>query len=186
MDAFMERAFMERLKAAFEGITQALGGDPQDLKTTFGPVIDEIQYQKVWEHIDAGKKIAQTLTGGTKDNKGSQLIAPTIFVNPPDYAAVYEEVFGPVLCAKSFKTEEEALAMANNSQYGLAGTVFTKDLSRALHVSRKIQSGTFCINCALMVGPQAPMGGFKMSEIGRELGEDALRHYTEPMTIWIK
>jgi len=179
--------FMEKLKAAFEEITRTLGADPQDPKTTYGPVIDEVQYQKIWEHIESGKQTAQTLTGGKEDNKGGQYIGPTIFLNPADDAVIYkEEIFGPVLCAKSFKTEEEALEMANNTDYGLAGSVFTKDLSRALRVSSKIHAGTVGVNCALMVGPQAPMGGFKKSGVGRELGEYALRHYTEPKTIWIK
>jgi acyl-CoA reductase-like NAD-dependent aldehyde dehydrogenase len=69
---------------------------------------------------------------------------------------------------------------------GNSGSVFTKDLARALRVSSKIRAGTVCVNCALMVGPQTPMGGFKMSGSGRELGEYALRHYTETKTVWIR
>lgn len=69
---------------------------------------------------------------------------------------------------------------------GSSGAVFTKDLARALRISSKIRAGTVCVNCALMVGPQAPMGGFKMSGSGRELGEYALRHYTETKTVWIR
>ena len=180
-------SFVGRLKQAFEGIASTLGADPQEPTTQFGPVIDALQHQKVTEFIEAGKKEAELLTGGTKYSKAGQYIAPTIFLNPADDASIYkEEIFGPVLCAKSFKTEEEALKMANNSDYGLAGSVFTKDLQRALRVSKTIQAGTVCVNCALMVGPHAPMGGIKQSGIGRELGEYALRHYTEPKTIWIK
>lgn len=180
--------FMVALKNAFEGIGNALGADPQQLTTTFGPVIDEIQFQKIWEYIEVGKKSgAQLLTGGTKYEGKGTYIAPTIFVNAPDDSAIYkDEIFGPVLCAKSFRTEGEVLKWANDTQYGLAAAVFTKDLARALRVSSKLQAGTVSVNCALSVGPQVPMGGMKMSGNGRELGEYALRHYTEPKTIWIK
>lgn len=185
-DSIMD-SFMARLKAAFEGITASLGSDPQAPTTTYGPVVDQIQYDKVTQLIEEGKRVARPLTGGIKHDKAGHYVAPTIFVNPPKDSAIYkEEVFGPVLCARSFKTEEEALSMANDSQYGLAGSVFTRDLSRALRVSSAIEAGTVGINCALMVGPQVPMGGMKMSGAGRELGEYALRHYTEPKTIWIK
>ncbi|KAF1812764.1 aldehyde dehydrogenase [Eremomyces bilateralis CBS 781.70] len=180
--------FMGALKDAFEGIGNALGEDPQQLATTFGPVIDEEQFKKIWEYIEAGKKSsAQLLTGGSKYDGNGTYIAPTIFVNPPEDSVIYkEEIFGPVLCAKSFKTEEEVLKWANDTQYGLAAAIFTKELSRALRVSSKLQAGTVSVNCALSVGPQVPMGGMKMSGSGRELGEYALRHYTEPKTTWIR
>lgn len=179
-------AFLAAMKQAFEGISGQLGGDPQDPSTTYGPVVDKLQYDRVRTYIESGKKNAELLTGGDEYQKSGHYISPTIFVNPADDAAVYkEEIFGPVLCVKPFETEEEVLKMANNSQYGLAGAVFTKDLARALRVSSKVRAGTVCVNCALMVGPQAPMGGFKMSGNGRELGEYALRHYTETKTVWI-
>ena len=179
--------FIERLREAFDGIASTLGADPQTVTTTFGPVVDSVQHEKVSAYIEAGKKSPQLITAPQPTPTKGHYIAPTIFINPDENATIYkEEISGPVLCAKSFHTEEEALKMTNNSDYVLAGSVFTKDLGRALRVSGKIQAGTVGVNCALMVGPQAPMGGFKMSGNGRELGEYALRHYTEPKTIWIK
>lgn len=180
-------SFLERLKVEFEKITKTLGSDPQDPSSEYGPVIDKIQYDKVWAYIQGGKNESEkVLTGGDEYTKPGHFIAPTIFVNPKEEAKIYkEEIFGPVLCAKSFKTEEEVLKLANDTTFGLAGAVFTQDINRAMRISSKIQAGTVCINCASMIGPQVPFGGVKMSGTGRELGEYALRHYTEPKTIWI-
>lgn len=97
-----------------------------------------------------------------------------------------EEVFGSVLCVKTFKTEEEAIGMGNDTDFGLTGSIYTENLKRALRTSGKLRAGTVAINCAAVVGPQVPMGGFGASGVGRELGEYALRHYTEPKSIWIK
>jgi aldehyde dehydrogenase (NAD+) len=180
-------SFLQRLKTEFELIAKNLGEDPQNPKSDYGPVIDKGQYDKVWSYIQGGKQdSASVLTGGEEYTKPGHYIAPTIFVNPKDDAKVYrEEVFGPVLCAKSFKTEEEVLKLANDTTFGLAGAVFTQDINRALRISSKIQAGSIGINCATMIGPQVPFGGLKQSGLGRELGEYALRHYTEPKTIWI-
>jgi aldehyde dehydrogenase (NAD+) len=179
--------FLERLKGAFQQMSTSLGADPQDEATTFGPLVDQSQYEKVRSYIEAGKQTAELIVGGEHYEGKGTYVAPTIFLNPENDASVYtEEVFGPVLCARSFHTEIEALEFANDTSFGLAGSVFTKDMGRAMRVSRAIQAGTVSVNCALMVGPQAPMGGMKMSGVGRELGEYALRHYTEPKTIWIR
>lgn len=177
---------IERLKKEFKTIADNLGADPQDVKTAYGPLVDKVQYDQVLSFIEGGKKEATIVAGGTEHKGPGQYISPVIFLNPNDDAKVYkQEVFGPVLCIKTFKTEEEALKMANNTQYGLAGSIFTRDLARAMRVSAKLHGGTIGVNCAVMVGPQVPMGGFKQSGYGRELGEYALRHYTEPKTIWI-
>jgi len=177
---------IERLKTEFKSIAEKLGGDPQDRKTAYGPLVDKLQYDHVLEFIEEGKKDATIVAGGEERDGPGHYISPVIFLNPKDDAKVYkQEIFGPVLCVKTFKTEEEVLKMANNTTYGLAGSVFTQDIGRALRMSAKLQGGTICVNCAIMVGPQVPMGGFKQSGYGRELGEYALRHYTEPKTIWI-
>ena len=200
--------FMAQLKKRFEATS--VGDDPLAQETKYGPVVDKVQFDRVMGYIEKGKNESggKLLTGGELYEKKGHYISPTIFINPADDSVIYkEEIFGPVLCAKSFSTEEEALKMANDTQYGLAGkcalrtvlfpnakqsltslagAVFTKDITRALRVSSKIRAGTVGVNCAMMVGPQAPMGGFKMSGNGRELGEYALRHYTETKTTWIR
>ncbi|KAK1762783.1 aldehyde dehydrogenase [Phialemonium atrogriseum] len=180
-------AFLARMKEQFTAIASAMGADPQEKTTTYGPLVDRAQYDKVWNSIQSGKRAATLLTGGDEYTKGGHYVAPTIFLEPDKDADIYrEEIFGPVLCARTFKTEEEALVMANDTHYGLAGSIYTNDLKRALRVSAKLRGGTISINCSAMVGPQVPMGGFGCSGIGRELGEYALRHYTEPKAIWIK
>ncbi|KAH5324403.1 hypothetical protein HBI12_092660 [Parastagonospora nodorum] len=179
-------AFLERLQASFEAIAQNLGMDPLDPKSQYGPVVDQSQYDKISQIIQEGKKTNKVLTGGGDDSKGGNFIAPTIFVKPDKQAKVYrEEVFGPVLCVQSFETEDEVVKEANDTEYGLSGAVFTRDIAQALRVSDRIRTGTISINCNLMVGPQTPMGGFKSSGIGREMGEEGLHHYTETKTIWI-
>ncbi|EFX00112.1 aldehyde dehydrogenase [Grosmannia clavigera kw1407] len=160
--------FLKRIKSQFEAIATTLGADPQDKSTTYGPLVDKLQYEKVQRYIRSGQNTSQLITGGIEDEKSTAgyYVAPTIFLNPKDDDPIYrEEVFGPVLCVKTFKTEEEAITMGNDTEYGLAGSVYTETTKRALRV---------------------PMGGFGSSGIGRELGEYALRHYTEPKSIWIK
>ncbi|KAI9743705.1 MAG: hypothetical protein M1818_003021 [Claussenomyces sp. TS43310] len=179
--------FIGALKAQFDQIGQGLGADPQENTTMYGPLVDKGQHDRVLSYIEEGKKEAKLVAGGTPNKGPGQYISPVIFLDPTDDASVYkEEIFGPVLCIKTFKTEEEVLRMANNSTYGLAGSVFTQDVSRAFRVSSKLHGGSIGVNCAMMVGPQVPMGGFKQSGYGRELGEYALRHYTEPKSIWFR
>lgn len=114
--------FLAKLKANFEGIGKTLGSDPQDMSTTYGPLIDKIQYDKVRGFIEEGKKSTEVMTGGDEYKKGGYFVEPTVFMNPPDDASIYrEEIFGPVLCVRTFKTEEEAIELANDSEYGLAG-----------------------------------------------------------------
>ncbi|OGE54627.1 hypothetical protein PENARI_c005G06481 [Penicillium arizonense] len=178
--------FVSALKTRFKAIAAGMGGDPLDSDTTYGPIIDEMQYQRVCEFVEEAKADLSPEVGGDSYAGSGYFVAPTIFLNPPDNAKIYrEEVFGPVLCVKTFKTEDEALTLANDTDYGLAGSVYTQDLKRALRVSRAIRGGTVGVNCASVVGPQVPMGGFKLSGVGREMGEYALRHYTEPKSIWI-
>lgn len=179
--------FLERLKQRFADIGSSLGADPQVDSTTYGPVIDQVQYEKVRKYIAGGKDNAQLLVGDQDYLGAGFYVAPTIFVNPKEDDAVYkEEVFGPVLCVRTFKTEEDAIAMANASAYGLSASVYTENIKRALRTSAQLRGGTVGVNCGPVLGTQVPMGGFGSSGIGRELGEYALRHYTEPKTICIR
>lgn len=115
--------YLTKLKAAFEEIGKSLGQDPQDPKSSYGPVIDQLQYDRVWSFIkDAKDSGEELLTGGKEYPNKGYFIAPTIIKNPKEDAAAYkQEIFGPVICVKSFKTEEEVLKMANDTTYGLAG-----------------------------------------------------------------
>lgn len=113
--------FLEAIKAEFEGVAKSIGSNPLEPTTTHGPVVDKAQYDRVMSYIDIGKETAQLVTGGVrKGNKGC-VIEPTIFANPKPGSRIWtEEIFGPVLSVKTFKTEEEAIALANESTYGLA------------------------------------------------------------------
>ncbi|EXJ90166.1 hypothetical protein A1O3_03235 [Capronia epimyces CBS 606.96] len=180
-------AFLEKVKASLGAMSQALGGDPQDTATHYGPVVDAQQFQKVTDFINEGKKRTKVLTGGQEYQKEGYYIAPTVFLDPePDEKIWREEIFGPVLCVKTFETEEEAIQLANDTQYGLSSAIFTSDIARALRLASSVRTGTVNVNCNLMVGNQAPMGGFRSSGVGRELGEYGLAQYTETKTIWIR
>lgn len=116
-----------RLRDAFEAIAATLGADPQDLTTTYGPLVDKTQFERVLEYIREGKKSAQIVTGGEAQAPGLKgyYVAPTMFTHVDGDSKIYrEEVFGPVLCVKTFKTEAEAIEMANDTEYGLGGTPY--------------------------------------------------------------
>lgn len=115
-------AFIEGLTQKFNEIADTLGADPQEPTTTYGPLVDKEQYDKVLNFIEEGKQQVPTLFGGENKKTKGYYVSPVIFKDPPKDSRVYtEEAFGPILCIRTFKTEDEALAMANNSRYGLAG-----------------------------------------------------------------
>lgn len=179
--------FLEQFAGAFKAQGDANGQDYLKEGVHYGPLIDKLQFDRVASYIDKGKEVAKTLVGGEPYAGKGYYTAPTIFMDPPTDSAIYkEEIFGPVVCVKTFETEEEAIALANDTQYGLAGAVYTQDVNRAMRVSSKIRAGTVGVNCANIVGPQVPMGGYGISGSGRELGEYALAEYTETKSIWIK
>ena len=176
--------FLEKLQREFDIISDALGQDPQESTTTYGPLVDQDQYSRVAGHLDEQQQQQQLISRKAKDGC---YMPPIMIRNPPRDSAVYrEELFGPVLCVETFETEQEALEKANDTQYGLAASIYTQNLNRAIRIWRHVDAGSVYLNCAAVVGPQVPCGGFKSSGFGRELGEYALRHYAESRTIWIK
>jgi aldehyde dehydrogenase (NAD+) len=189
------------LKVGFEAIS--VGEDPQDPSTSFGPVVDPVQYQKVNDFIAKGKTEATLVTGGTKYEKGGNYVQPTIFKVTDANAQVYnEEIFGPVLVIRTFKTEEEAVAMANDSEFGLAGRyhqhtlwthrltfsayLWTEDHRRILRVTKQLQAGHIGVNAGVALFPTAPFGGYKSSGVGKEMGKLALQDYTNVKSIYIR
>ncbi|KAG7481874.1 aldehyde dehydrogenase family 1 member A3 [Solea senegalensis] len=138
--------------------------------------------------IESGKKEGARLEfGGVSVGEEKLFIQPTIFSAVKDHMTIAtQEIFGPVQCIFSFKSQQEAIERANCSQYGLVSAVFTSSMDRALSVSSALDSGTVWINCYNALHAQSPFGGFKMSGNGRELGEYALAEYSEVKAVTIK
>ncbi|XP_048957771.1 aldehyde dehydrogenase, mitochondrial isoform X3 [Canis lupus dingo] len=146
--------------------------------------VDETQFKKILGYIKSGKEEgAKLLCGGGAAADRGYFIQPTVFGDVQDTMTIAkEEIFGPVMQILKFKTIEEVIGRANNSKYGLAAAVFTKDLDKANYLSQALQAGTVWINCYDVFGAQSPFGGYKMSGSGRELGEYGLQAYTEVKT----
>jgi aldehyde dehydrogenase (NAD+) len=166
----------------------AVLGDPLDPKTMIGPIATKPEYDKILTYIESGKQSSARLTtgGGTKKINGKGLfIEPTLFADATnDLKISREEIFGPVLPIIPFEDEEEAIRIANDTTYGLASGIQTKDLGRALRLADKIKAGTVWINTWHKYHPNAPFGGYKMSGYGREQGAEALENYTQYKTVW--
>ncbi|XP_020825856.1 aldehyde dehydrogenase, mitochondrial [Phascolarctos cinereus] len=163
-------------------------GNPFDSRTEQGPQVDKEQYKKILGYISSGKdEGAKLLCGGGPAADRGYFIQPTIFGDVQDNMTIArEEIFGPVMQIMKFKTVEEVVERANDSRYGLAAAIFTKDLDKANYLSQVLQAGTVWINCYDVFGAQCPFGGYKMSGNGRELGEYGLQAYTEVKTVTIK
>jgi aldehyde dehydrogenase (NAD+) len=162
-------------------------GDPLDPETEQGPQVDKTQFDKIMGYIDAGKKEgAQCLTGGGRWGDKGYFIEPTLFTNVNDKMKIAEEeIFGPVMSILRFKDLDDIVKRANKTTYGLAAAVWTRDVAKAHYLASKIKAGTVWINCYDVFDAAAPFGGYKMSGIGRELGERGLDAYTEWKTVTV-
>jgi aldehyde dehydrogenase (NAD+) len=162
-------------------------GDPFDADTTQGPQVSQEQYDRVMGYIDAGKREgAKMLCGGKRVGKTGYFIEPTIFTDVKDEMKIArEEIFGPVMNIMRFKDIDEVIRRGNRTFYGLAAAVWTRDIAKAHRISNGLRAGTVWINCYDVFDAAAPFGGFKMSGIGRELGEYALELYTEVKTVYV-
>jgi len=156
-------------------------GDGLDGSTEMGPLVSERQRDRVAEYVEIGKREGATLLcGGARLDRPGWYFQPTIFTDTkPAMRIVQEEIFGPVLVVQRFRDEDEAIRLANDTQYGLAGAVFTSDGARAQRVVRKLRAGITWINTYHPTYNEAPWGGYKRSGIGRELGTYGYDAYTE-------
>lgn len=181
-DAFVDR-LAERAKAIRVG-------DPFDPKTQMGPLVSREHYEKVCRYMAIAKKSkARHVCGGDVIREGALAkglyVTPAIFADcSDDMEFVREEVFGPLMSVLSFKAEDEAIARANATNFGLAGAVFTRDFVRAHRVATWLQAGIVWINDYNITPPEVPFGGYKQSGIGRENGLQAIEHYTQVKTIY--
>jgi (Z)-2-((N-methylformamido)methylene)-5-hydroxybutyrolactone dehydrogenase len=164
-------------------------GDPAAAETEMGPVATGPQYEKVLSFFSsAPAQGAKVATGGEPAaGLGGYFVRPTVLTDvTPEMTVACEEVFGPVLAVLPFDTEEEALALANGTRYGLAGAVWTKDVHRAHRVAHALKAGTVWINAYRVVGPDVPFGGYGLSGIGRENGIEAVHEYTQTKSVWVE
>ncbi|XP_029353368.1 retinaldehyde dehydrogenase 3 isoform X2 [Echeneis naucrates] len=183
-----ESIYEEFVRCSIQNAKKTVIGDPLDPQTTQGPQIDRLHFDKIMDLIESGKKEGAKLEcGGAAVGEKSLFIQPTIFSGVKDHMRIAkEEIFGPVQCIFSFKSQQEAIKRANSSQYGLVSAVFTTSMDRALSVSAALETGTVWVNCYNALHAQMPFGGYKMSGIGRELGEYALAEYSEVKAVTIK
>jgi aldehyde dehydrogenase (NAD+) len=166
-------------------------GDPLDPKSEMGSQISGAHMERILGYVKAGKDGgAQLLCGGERDTEGANakgfFVKPTVFANvKPDSKIAQEEIFGPVLCAIKFKDEEEAIAIANSTIYGLVSAVWTKDITRAHRMASAIKAGSVWINTYNGFDSASPFGGYKQSGFGRDLGAHAIDQYTNVKSVWV-
>jgi len=160
-------------------------GDPFEVKTQSGPQIDDTQMQKILELIESGKAEGATLEcGGARRGEKGYYVDSTVFSNVQDHMRIAtEEIFGPVQQIIKFSGVDEVIERANNTSFGLAAAVLTKDADKAITVSNGLQAGTVFVNCYHATQKGAPFGGYKMSGQGREWGEYGLAEYCEVKTV---
>lgn len=156
-------------------------------KTQIGPLVSAEHRARVLGYVEKGTLAgARVLTGGRAEDRAGYFVKPTVLVEAPSHSAVArEEIFGPVLIATPFDDPEEALALANDSEFGLAASLWSRDLSQVHRLVPRIQAGTVWVNCHNLIDPALPFGGFKQSGIGREMGREVLDLYTEHKSVCI-
>jgi aldehyde dehydrogenase (NAD+) len=175
---------VEIVKAAFEGVSY---GDPTDAANLMGPLVSKRQQDRVLGYIETGRREgARVVTGGGVPPHLTRgyYVEPTVFADVDNSMTIArEEIFGPVLCIIGYEDEDDAVRIANDSPYGLSGSVSSGDLERAKSVARRIRTGTISLNGGIWYGADAPFGGYKHSGIGRQCGIEGLEIFTETKTV---
>jgi gamma-glutamyl-gamma-aminobutyraldehyde dehydrogenase len=180
----------ELLECVVKHATEWIVGDPLDPVTKIGPMVEQRHMEKVLGYIETGRNEgANVVIGGERvlEETGGYFVAPTIFDNVRrDMRVAREEIFGPVICVIPFKDEEEAVELANDTNYGLTASLWTRSIDSALRVSRAVRAGTVSVNCFSEGDITTPFGGYKESGFGgRDNGLEAFDQYTEVKTIWM-
>jgi aldehyde dehydrogenase (NAD+) len=185
-----ERRHDEYLDALASEMTNLRVGDPSDPDTQLGPLVSQRQQSRVRDYIEVGQREgARVVLGGTAMPDGLDrgwYVRPTLFTDVGNTMRIArEEIFGPVITVIAYRDEDDAVAIANDSDYGLAGSVWSNDTKRALGVATRVRTGTLGINQGYTMDPFAPFGGVKASGYGRELGPEGLESYLETKSIAI-
>ncbi|ROW10661.1 hypothetical protein VPNG_05112 [Cytospora leucostoma] len=186
---YVQEGIYDKFVAAFKERAEANKvGDPFHEETFQGPQVSKLQYDRIMEYIKVGKEEGAFLeTGGERHGDKGYFIKPTIFSGvTPKMKIMQEEIFGPVCSIAKFKTEEDVIEAAHDTNYGLAAAVHTQDLNTAIRVSNSLKAGTVWVNCYNALHHQLPFGGYKESGMGRELGEAALANYTQNKSVAIR
>jgi phenylacetaldehyde dehydrogenase len=187
---FIEKPVYDKVMPRLVEFSQKIKlGPGMDPSTEMGPLVSDEQFRRVTGYLSAGSKEgARVAVGGGRPKEFSKgyFVAPTVFTDVrPEMKVVREEIFGPVVCAIPFKDTEEVAAAGNDTTYGLAAAVWTRDIQKAHRLARTLKAGTVWINCYNMFDAASPFGGFKQSGFGREMGKAALELYTQIKSVWV-
>jgi aldehyde dehydrogenase (NAD+) len=187
VDKSIKDEFIDKLASRAKKMT---AGDPLDPKTRLGAISSKKQLENDLHYIETAKKEGATLlAGGGRADIGTgkgYFLQPTVFADvTPEMTIAREEIFGPVLATIEFADLDEAIARANDSDYGLAAAVWTKDIKKAHYVARRLKAGTVWVNTYNVYDTAAPFGGYKQSGFGREMSMHALEHYTQVKSVWV-
>jgi acyl-CoA reductase-like NAD-dependent aldehyde dehydrogenase len=187
VDRSIKEEFVDKLAARAKRMT---AGDPLNPQTRFGALSSKKQLETVLRYIESGRREGATLVaGGGRADIGTgkgYFVQPTVFTDVrPEMTISREEIFGPVLATIDFADVDEAIARANDTQYGLAAGVWTRDIKKAHYIARRLQAGTVWINTYNVFDTAAPFGGYKHSGFGREMSAHALEHYTQVKSVWV-
>jgi acyl-CoA reductase-like NAD-dependent aldehyde dehydrogenase len=189
VEAKMHDEFADAVAKAAGSMKQGPG---IEATTQVGPLVSQEQLERVTGYLDIGKKEgAKVLTGGERNTapglEGGYFVKPTVFTGVRnDMRIAREEIFGPVVALIPFKDENDAVLQGNDTNYGLAAGVWTRDVSKAHRVARAIRAGTVWVNCYNVFDVTSPFGGYKQSGYGRELGRAALELYTQTKSVWLR
>lgn len=184
---FVERSVHDDFVGKFSAAAESHRvGDPFDPQTQQGAQVSAEQFEKVMSYIELGKSEANCVAGGRREGDAGWFIRPTIFTGVDnDMRIAQEEIFGPVVSVIPFDSPEDVAAEANDTIYGLAAAVWTRDITKAFAVADRVRAGTVWVNCYNTFDAGAPFGGYKFSGHGRECGKDALNNYLETKTVWV-
>lgn len=190
----VEESIYEKFKAEFiERAKKLIPGDPLEEGSKQGAVVSKLHFEKVMSCIKLAVEEGGKILLGGEPIQGEGRCKDGFFIQPtiieglgPNCRTNMEEIFGPVVTIQPFKTEDEALSLANTSDYGLAATIWTSNITRANRVATKVQSGIIWVNCWLLRDLRTPFGGFKSSGVGREGGWEAMRFFTEPKNVCVE